>query len=90
MEITWNNISEHIGGPGNANWSKEFSFDEAIPIENVSWFRLRTTIILKDKGSNTNGSGQSPTGIDYVPNIKVYDNKYKIGAQLNILWNTEI
>ena len=65
-------------GPNNDDWTTVLDPADYIPITNVNYFRLRTHIHVQALNS------QSITGN---PEIQINKNKYKIGAQLYILWD---
>ena len=65
-------------GPYNDDWSVVLDPADYIPITNVNYFRLRTHIHVQALES------QLITGN---PEIQISANKYKIGAQLYILWD---
>jgi len=65
-------------GPYGADWTTILDPADYIPIRNIDYFRLRTHIHVQAL------EGQSVTGN---PEIEIPAERFKIGAQLYILWD---
>jgi len=86
FSVTRETLADYASGPKNDCVGVNFRFDDAIPFDNVSWFRLRTTIFI---GGGTYPS-TSTTPFPMVPAIQIPGDIWNVGATLNIVWNTQL